>query len=138
MACAGCARRRQAIAEFFKGKPMPESAVPSSSDIAEQRAAVVQEALSWTGTPFHDETGIKGVGADCAWFPFRVYTALGLIPPFEMPRYSPQFMMNSSEDFYLQFVWPHAVETQDPQPGDFGMWFYGKCYSHGAIVIKWP
>lgn len=104
-----------------------------------ERSEVVREALTWQRTPFHDNAGIKGVGSDCAWFPFRVYRAVGVIPEFEVPQYSPQFLLNSSRELYLEVVERHAVEiTTTPRPGDFVMYLFGRVYSHGAIALDWP
>lgn len=111
----------------------------SAAEIDRQRAAAVAEALSWERTPFHDCAGIKGVGTDCAWFPFRVYHAVGLMPAIEIPNYSPQFLLHSDKELYLDIVEAHGIGIQgDPLPGDFVIWKFGRCFSHGAIVIQWP
>lgn len=105
----------------------------------EERARVVQIALSWQRTPFHDSVGIKGVGADCAWYPFRVYLEAGLIPEFKVPDYSPQFLLHNSDEIYLRLVEQYAVRVhRQPRQADFLMYWFAKCHSHGAIVVDWP
>lgn len=42
------------------------------------RAAIVFEARTWLGTPFHHQGRVKGVGVDCAGVPIGVAQALGL------------------------------------------------------------
>src|SRR6185437_15824401 len=43
-----------------------------------QRAAVVAEARSWIGTPYHNCADIKGTGVDCGMLIVRVFVATGL------------------------------------------------------------
>lgn len=106
---------------------------------AEARAAVVAEALTWQGTPYHSRGRIKGVGVDCAMFPAACYEAVGLVPHLD-PEYSPQWFMHRDEELYLQWVKPYAreIERDELGPGDFAIWKYGRTYSHGAIVIDPP
>ena len=60
------------------------------------REQIVQEAITWIKTPYVDGQGLKHCGCDCAYFPLRVYQAVGLIPKeFKPPRYSPQAWLNS-------------------------------------------
>ena len=103
------------------------------------REDVVQEALSWEGTPYHHHARIKGVGVDCAQLPAAVYEAVGLIPHVA-PRYSEQWMMSRDEELYLSYVFPYAKEIsrEEVAPGDFAIWKYGRTFSHGAIVIEPP
>ena len=103
------------------------------------RDKVVQEALTWLGTPYHSHARIKGVGVDCAQLPVAVYVACGLIDTFN-PNYDAQWHMHRDEELYLDFVKPHAkeIDPKDVQAGDFLIWRFGRTYSHGAIVINPP
>jgi NlpC/P60 family putative phage cell wall peptidase len=103
------------------------------------RAAIVAEARSWLGTPYHHCARLKGVGVDCAQLPAAVYHAVGLIPDLQ-PEYSPQWMMHRDEEQYLSWVHPHAREISrgDLLPGDLVMWKFGRTYSHSAIIIEKP
>ncbi len=103
------------------------------------REKVVAEALSWLNTPYAHNKACRGVGADCALFPLAVYENVGVLPHAPVPEYSPQWFLHHSEEIYLNAVLARgATETSVPQPGDFALWRIGRCYSHGAIVIKWP
>lgn len=109
------------------------------AQVAVQRIDVMREAFSWQRTPFHDKAGVKGVGVDCAFFPYHVYRSAGLIPAFEIPDYSPQFLLHSKEERYLAVVEQFAVRVdRTPLPGDFLMYWFGRCHSHGAIAADWP
>ena len=109
-------------------------------DQAGSRSAVVQEALTWLRTPYHHRGAIKGVGADCAHFPLKVYAACGLIEAFDPGDYPPDWHLHRSEERYLGHVRTHSREI-DPahiQPGDFVVFRVGRCFAHGAIVLAWP
>jgi cell wall-associated NlpC family hydrolase len=108
---------------------------------AEERAAIVAEALSWSATPYHERAMIKGVAADCALFPFATYLAVGKIPAdTEPPEYSSQSMLHEDREHYLGWVRQYAreIERDAVLPGDFAIFRYGRSYSHGAIVIDLP
>lgn len=79
------------------------------------------------------------MGVDCAMFPAEVYGALGLVPHLD-PEYSPQWHLHRDEELYLQWVRPHAREItrEETGPGDFGIWKYGRTFSHGAIIVDTP
>lgn len=47
---------------------------------------VVDEAVSWTGTPFAHQQRIKGVGVDCANFIAAVAEATGMTPDVDFER----------------------------------------------------
>lgn len=103
-----------------------------------QRAAVVAEARSWIGTPYHHRGRLKGIGVDCAMLPAEVYAACGLIPRLDVEYYPPDWHMHRKAQRYLDRVLEHAAEVTDPLPGDMAMYFYGQAFAHGAIITGWP
>ena len=105
-----------------------------------RREAVVAEAVSWLGTPYHHQACVKGVGADCAQMPLAVYIAAGLIPRTEVGDYSPQWFLHRSAELYLAWVQRFAREIGAAKigPGDFAVWRFGRTFSHGAVIIDWP
>jgi len=105
------------------------------------RDAVVAEAMDWLATPYHERAMIKGVGADCALFPFATYRAVGLLPAYlAAPEYSSQAMLHEDREHYLVWVRQFAreIERDAVGPGDFAIFRFGRSYSHGAIVIDLP
>lgn len=107
----------------------------------EQRQAVIDEALTWQGTPFHNGACIKGAGVDCGQFPLAIYAKVGLIPKVKTQRYSDQFMLHRDEEWYRGYCESLGTRLLDgklPQKGDFVLYKMGRIYSHGAIVIEWP
>lgn len=104
------------------------------------RAAVVAEALTWLGTPYHPHARIKGAGVDCAMLLGEVYHACGLLPDNWAPGYyAPDWHLHRSEELYLQGIERYARKIHgDPLPGDVALFKFGMTTSHGAIVIQWP
>lgn len=39
-----------------------------------------------------------------------------------------------------EYSWPEvaAPPQREPLPGDFLLFHFARCYSHGVIVIEWP
>jgi cell wall-associated NlpC family hydrolase len=101
-----------------------------------QRAAVITEARSWVGTPYHNCADIKGAGVDCGMLLVRVFVDTGLCLPFEPRPYAADWHLHRSEERYLGFVFDRAAEIEVPQPGDLMLLRFGRCYSHGGIVTK--
>lgn len=105
----------------------------------EQRAEVVEIARSWLRTPYHHEACIKGIGVDCAQLLVGVFKEFDPDVVANIPEYSPQWHLNRGEEKYLGVVREHMNEIEGPpKPGDIAMWKFGRCFSHGGIVIKWP
>ena len=107
-------------------------------DVEALRSAVVAEALSWTGTPFHDRAGVKGAGCDCVHLIIRTYAAVGLIADFS-PQYKPQWFQNRDEPRFLQGLEAHGARRIDyaaALPGDVLMYNYGRHAAHGGIVVN--
>lgn len=104
------------------------------------RARVVAEARSWIGTPYHHQADQKGIGVDCAMMLLRVYQAVGIVPTDLDPRpYPPEWYLHRDEERYLGWVERYCEQIpagQVPQPGDIGLYKFGRCVSHGGIVLE--
>ncbi len=110
-----------------------------------RRAAVLAEAESWLGTPFHHEARVKGAGVDCGQLLLEVYERVGLIPHVEVPHYPPDFHMHHDREWYAELLASYArefagpPEGRTPQPADVVLFRVGRVFSHGAIVAPcWP
>jgi NlpC/P60 family putative phage cell wall peptidase len=102
------------------------------------RQEVVQEARGWLGTPYHHQGRVKGAGVDCAMLLIEVFRARGLIPDIDPKPYPPDWHLHRDEERYLGWVKRYARLVEVPQPGDIALFQFGRCVSHGAIVIEWP
>ncbi len=103
-----------------------------------ERNRVVAEAITWLGTPYHHHARVKGAGVDCGMFLAEVYETVGVMPHVEPGAYSTDWNLHRSEEKYLTQVEQFAARVDTPQPGDIALFKYGRCVSHGAIVVEWP
>ena len=105
----------------------------------ELREAIVKEAESWNGTPWHHEGRIKGAGVDCGMMLLEVFEKVGAMSHVAPGHYSQDFMLHNRREWYLETVLQYAYEIyRNPKPGDIILFRNGLTYSHGAIVIEWP
>lgn len=73
-------------------------------DTQEKKAAFIQEARSWIGTPFRAYAGVKRAGTDCVHFVAACYVAAGLLKGFYPPRYRVQdgdFLSDSAIETFI-------------------------------------
>jgi cell wall-associated NlpC family hydrolase len=104
-----------------------------------QRDRVIAIAKSWVGTPYHHAARIKGAGVDCLTLLAEVFSEAALIERPEIPHYPPDWMLHREAERYLEGVMKYAQEIDgDPLPGDIVVYRFGRCFAHGAIVVKWP
>ena len=100
------------------------------------RAAVVAEARSWIGTPYHHAADVKGHGVDCAMLLVRVYCDLGLIELFDPRPYTRDWFLHRSEERYLGFLLARSHEVRSPGLGDIVLFRVGRCFAHAGIVSR--
>jgi cell wall-associated NlpC family hydrolase len=108
---------------------------PDFAPSAATREDVVREALSWQLTPFHDCSRVKGAGTDCLNLIIGVYSAVGLIEPFDPEPYSPQWFQHKDEPRFLQGLERYAHRVEKSLPGDVAMYCYGRHAAHSAIIV---
>lgn len=108
-------------------------------DIYEQRQRVVRVARSWLGTPYHTGARVKRAGIDCLTLLAEVFTEAGITPRIDIPHYNPDWHLHQGEERYLNGLLGYCREIDGPpQPGDIALWKFGRCFSHGAIIVEWP
>jgi NlpC/P60 family putative phage cell wall peptidase len=100
---------------------------------AAERRAVIAEALTWKGTPWHHRARIKGAGVDCIQFLIGVYHACGLCPAIDTGYYPPDWMRHRDEERLLNGVRQYADEIEAPGLGDIVVYRFGRCFSHAGI-----
>jgi len=100
-----------------------------------KREELIQEALSWRGTPHRHMQKVKGAGVDCGQVFIEWFGNCGLIEKFDTGYYPSDFALNSHKDTFLQWIKMFCVETEDPEPGDIAMFKFGRVAAHGALVL---
>lgn len=121
------------------------------ADNLDQRLAVVAEARSWLGTPYHHRAAIRGVGVDCALLLLEAFASAQIIDRFDVDPYTCDWHLHRGEERYLNHVEGFTRRLDLPGeeirhfPKDFSldpatilMWRVGRTYSHGGIVTTWP
>ncbi len=103
-----------------------------------RRGAVLGEAQSWLGTPYHHMGRVRGAGTDCLMLLAEIYTAVGIISPVSVPFYPPDWHLHRSAERYLEGILAYAREIALPEPGDAALFKFGRCFAHGAVVVGWP
>lgn len=102
------------------------------------REAIVKEALTWSGTPYQHQVGLKGVGVDCAYLVGKVAEGVGLIDEFKVEPYSVEWHLHSREEKMCNIVEGFGctpVPVADTQPGDILIFKYGRVGSHMGIYV---
>lgn len=107
---------------------------------AQGRAAIVREGLSWIGTPFRDCADVKGPNGavDCAMLLVRCYVDAGHLAPFDPRPYPPRWHLHKDRERFLEWVEDElgGRRIESPRLGDVVIWQFGRCFSHGAILIN--
>lgn len=108
--------------------------------MSDRRAAVLEEARSWIGTPFHHAARVKGAGVDCLMLLAEVYERAGVVPQRVEPGfYVPDWHMHKDAERFTEGLTAHARPIEGPPgPGDIALFRFGRTFSHGAIVVEWP
>ena len=100
---------------------------------------IAKEAMNWLGTPHVDNCMARKYGVDCAHLMLGVLIDTNLIGEEDMQieHYSNEWHLHRSEDKFLKYMElvAYEVNIDDMQVGDFILFQYGRCISHGAIYI---
>lgn len=98
----------------------------------------MRTALEWLRTPYVSGARVKGHGCDCLTLLAEVFAEAKIIEPVPIQRYPHDWHLHRSEELYLQGLLKYAHEVEVPKPGDIVLWKFGRCFSHGALVVSWP
>ena len=82
---------------------------------------IAKAALSWLGTPHVNMAKSKGHGVDCGML---------LIGSF-----SNEWALDRSDEWFLNYVKAKCDKVETMDTGDFLLYQYGRCISHGGIYI---
>lgn len=104
----------------------------------ERRVAIVAEARSWIGTPYHHQASVKHVGCDCLGLVRGVWRALLGPEPESIPGYSRDWGEVGAQETMLGAARRHLIEIDvaEAQPGDVLVFRMrrGRVAKHAGIV----
>jgi len=103
---------------------------------AELRQAVIAEALKWQGARYVALADAKYSAVDCAMLLVRCWVDVGIFQPFDPRPYPQNWHLHHSEERYLAWMRALAREVEQPRPGDVVIWRFGRCFSHGGIIVN--
>lgn len=100
------------------------------------RDKIIAEARSWIKTPYVQQADVKGGGVDCSMLLVRCWVDSGIVYPFEPRPYPANWHMHHSTERYLDWMENVGIEVEHPQPGDVAIFRFGRCFSHGGIIVE--
>lgn len=102
-----------------------------------QGQLIANTAMKWVGTPYSNYARVKGRGVDCAQLIIGVLIEAGLLKENDLrvEQYSNEWHLHRSEEKFIKHIEKIAYEVDSPQIGDFLLYQYGRCVSHGAILV---
>jgi cell wall-associated NlpC family hydrolase len=118
--------------------------------LTDRRAALVAEARSWIGTPYHFGAMLKGIGCDCGTLLLGVLQACGYARGEKIERFTQDWFCHTSEERYAKRLMRNATlvvqaisyATLEARPGDLVLTHHQKIetirFNHGGIVTEWP
>lgn len=125
------------IADLMQDAHAATQGLPTEEQ--QQRLGVVQEALTWLGTPWHHQGRVRGAGVDCGMFLLEVYESAGVMPHHEPETYPADWFLHRGNEIYFDHFAKHSRPIEGPPlPGDMVLLRVARCIAHGAIVVAWP
>ena len=98
---------------------------------------VAEAAKTWLGTPHVNGARVKDKGVDCGMLLIGSLEDAGVMErnSMEITPYSNEWHLHHSEEWFLSYVKSKCRKVRKPRPGDFLLYQYGRCISHGAVYV---
>ena len=100
---------------------------------------IAAAARTWLGTPHVNQARVKGIGVDCGMLLIGALEDAGLIDKgaIKIAPYSNEWHLHHSEEWFLSYVKKYCIPVTetDMAIGDFLMYQFGRCVSHGGIYV---
>lgn len=99
--------------------------------------AIAKAAMEWLGTPHINNAKVKGIGVDCGMLLIASAEDAGVIEKdsVKVKPYSNEWHLHRDEEWFRSYVEQFCEKVDDLQVGDFLLYQYGRCISHGAVYI---
>ena len=104
--------------------------------MTEQGTLIAASAKKWLGTPHVNGAKVLGRGVDCGMLLLASLEGAGAIEEgeIEIPPYSNEWHLHHGEEWFLHYVQQRCWKVNgEPKEGDFLLWQYGRCISHGGV-----
>lgn len=100
---------------------------------------ILDHVLTWLSNPYIQQDRIKGDGVDCGSVICEIYDKIELIDHLAPRPYLPDWNMHEMGERYLEHIRSVCFEMEGPtELVDIVLYKFGKCVSHGIIVVEWP
>lgn len=98
---------------------------------------IAKAACEWIGTPHVNNAKVKGLGVDCGMLLIAALEDSGTIKKddIKIKPYSNEWHLHRDEEWFKSYVEQYCDKVDDLQVGDFLLYQYGRCVSHGAVYI---
>ena len=98
---------------------------------------IANAALEYLGTPHVNQAKVKGKGVDCGMLLIASLEDAGAIPKdsIKVEPYSNEWHLHHSEEWFKSVVETYCEQVHELQEGDFILYQYGRCVSHGAVYV---
>ena len=98
---------------------------------------IANAALEYLGTPHVNQAKVKGKGVDCGMLLIAALEDSGAIAKdsIKVEPYSNEWHLHHSEEWFKSVVETYCERVHELQEGDFILYQYGRCVSHGAVYV---
>ena len=81
---------------------------------------------------------VKGAGVDCCQLLVAVYAdETHLVAAPDIATYPADWFLHSDEQKVLAHVTASCVKVATPEPGDIGVFKFGRAIAHAGILLEW-
>lgn len=93
--------------------------------------------MGWLGTPHVNGAKIKYKGVDCGMLLIASLEDAGLVKndSIRVKSYSNEWHLHHSDEWFLHYVEKYCDRVEEMQVGDFLLYQYGRCISHGGVYV---
>lgn len=105
--------------------------------MTDQGRKIANAALEYLGTPHVNQARVKGKGVDCGMLLIASLEDSGVIKKndIEIAPYSNEWHLHHSEEWFRHCVETYCDKVDELQEGDFVLYQFGRCVSHGAVYV---
>lgn len=98
---------------------------------------IADAALEYLGTPHVNQAKVKGKGVDCGMLLIASLEDAGAVQKdsIEIAPYSNEWHLHHSEEWFKGYIEKYCDKVDELQEGDFVLYQYGRCASHGAVYV---